>query len=72
MNIIEIVFRNNLIPITITTFTNNFGKCDYSFLSTNQVVQIQFFFGQAKKVSRISAPLFNSPEKSVKQFDQLN
>ena len=66
MNIIEIVPKNTFTCITISAFTSFFGNCDYSLLSPNRLVPVQFFLDKMKNVGWISPPLYNSPEKTVK------
>ena len=66
MNIIKIVPKNTFTCITISAFTSYFGNCDYSLLSPNRLVPFHFFLNKLTKVSWISAPLYNSPEKIVK------
>jgi len=66
MNIIEIVPKNTFTCITISTFTSYFGNCDYSLLSPNRLVQVGFILDKLKKVSWISASLYDSPEKTIK------
>ena len=72
MNIIEIVPKNTFKCNTISAFTSYFENSDYSLLTPNRLVPVQLFLDKLKKICLISTSLYNSPEKTVKQFTKLN
>jgi len=65
MNLIEIEPKKTSSRLTISAFKSHFGNCDYSLLSPNRPLPVQFIFGQAEKSQLDFSPLYNIPKKTV-------
>ena len=65
MNLIEIASKKTSSCLTISAFKSHFGNCEYSLLSPNRPVTVQYIFGQAEKNQLDFSPLYNTPEKTV-------
>jgi len=65
MNLIEIAPKKTSSCLTISAFKSHFGNCDYSLLSPNLPVPVQFIFGTTEKSQLDSPPLYNTPKNTV-------